>query len=39
MRASRGEIKIYEILEKNNVNFEEEYEFRELKTPSGRPLR
>lgn len=39
MRASRGEIKIEEILKKNNVNFEEEYEFPGLKAPSGRPLR
>lgn len=39
MRASRGEIKIHEILEMNGVNFKEEYEFPNLKAPSGRPLR
>ena len=39
MQASRGEIKIHEILEKNDVNFKEEYEFEGLKAPSGRALR
>lgn len=39
MRASRGEIKIHEILEANDINFKEEYEFAGLKTPSGKPLR
>lgn len=39
MRASRGEIKIAEILEKNNIVFKEEYEFPELKSPNGIPLR
>ena len=39
MRASRGEIKIAQILERNNVNFKEEYEFPGLRAPSGRPLR
>lgn len=39
MRASRGEIKIAEIFEMNDVNFKEEYEFPELKSPNGRPLR
>jgi hypothetical protein len=39
MRASRGEIKIEEILKRNDVNFKEEYEFPGLKAPSGRPLR
>lgn len=39
MKASRGEIKIHEILERNSVNFQEEYEFPGLKAPSGRPLR
>lgn len=39
MKASRGEIKIHEILEMNEVNFKEEYEFPGLKAPSGRPLR
>ena len=39
MLASRGEIKIHDILEKNEINFKEEYEFPGLKAPSGRPLR
>ena len=39
MKASRGEIKIHEILEQNGMNFKEEYEFPGLKAPSGRPLR
>nr|DAO08492.1 MAG TPA: restriction enzyme [Caudoviricetes sp.] len=39
MKASRGEIKIHEILEQNGINFKEEYEFPGLKAPSGRPLR
>lgn len=39
MRSSRGEIKIYEILKKNDINFKEEYEFAGLKAPSGKPLR
>lgn len=39
MRASRGEIKIHEILEQSDLNFQEEYEFPSLKAPSGRPLR
>ena len=39
MKASRGEIKIHEILTKNDVIFREEVEFSGLKAPSGRPLR
>lgn len=39
MRASRGEIKIEEILQKAELNFKEEYVFPELKSSSGRPLR
>ena len=39
MRASRGEIKIEEILQQNDMNFKEEYEFPGLNAPSGRPLR
>ena len=39
MRASRGEIKIEEILKQNDINFQEEYEFPGLCAPSGRPLR
>lgn len=39
MKASRGEIKIHEILTQNDVNFKEEYEFPGLKAPSGKPLR
>lgn len=39
MRASRGEIKIEEILKKYEIPFQEEYSFAELKSPNGRPLR
>lgn len=39
MKASRGEIRIHEILENNDINFQEEYEFPGLKAPSGKPLR
>lgn len=39
MRSSRGEIKIEEILVKNEVPFQEEYSFPGLTAPSGRPLR
>ena len=39
MRASRGEIKISEILQMNGLNFKEEFEFDGLNSPNGRPLR
>lgn len=39
MRASRGEIKIEEILRKNGINFQEEYSFPSLRAPSGKLLR
>lgn len=39
MLASRGEIKIHEILEEAGLNFVEEYSFAGLNSPSGRPLR
>lgn len=39
MRASRGEIKIEEILEMNGLSFVEEYSFPDLLSPSGHPLR
>lgn len=39
MLSSRGEVKIHEILERNEVNFKEEYEFPGLKSPNGKPLR
>lgn len=39
MRASRGEIKIYEILKKAGLNFKEEYIFEGLNSSNGRPLR
>lgn len=39
MRASRGEIKIEEILDKAGLNFKEEYSFPGLVSSSGRPLR
>ena len=39
MRASRGEIKIEEILQNAELNFKEEYISPDLKSSSGRPLR
>lgn len=39
MRASRGEIKIEEILTSAGLVFEEEYSFPDLVSSSGRPLR
>ena len=39
MRASRGEIKIEEILKEANLNFVEEYSFPDLISSNGRPLR
>lgn len=39
MLSSRGEIKIHEILENNEINFKEEYSFVGLNSPNGRPLR
>lgn len=39
MRASRAEIKIQEILEMNNIPFEMEYTFPDLRTSKGIPLR
>ena len=39
MKASRGEIKIHEILEEAGLNFIEEYSFPDLVSSSGRPLR
>lgn len=39
MNASRGEIKIREILEEAGLNFKMEYIFPDLKSPNGRPLR
>lgn len=39
MRASRGEIKIEEVLQAAGVVFEEEYSFPDLVSTSGRPLR
>lgn len=39
MRASRGEIKIEEILETADLNFEMEYIFPGLCSSNGRPLR
>ena len=39
MRASRGEIKIEEILQQAGLEFEEEYSFPDLVCSSGRPLR
>ena len=39
MRASRGEIKIEEILQHAGLPYEEEFIFPELVSSSGRPLR
>lgn len=39
MKASRGEIKIHEILEENDLIFQEEYIFPNLCSSNGRPLR
>ena len=39
MRASRGEIKIEEILQQAELVFKEEYIFPDFKSSSGRPLR
>ena len=39
MKASRGEIKIHEILKEAGLNFQEEYSFPDLVSNSGRPLR
>ena len=39
MLASRGEVKIHEILDKAGLNFKEEYSFVGLNSPNGRPLR
>lgn len=39
MRASRGEIKIEEILTKAELNFKMEYSFQGLSSTNGRPLR
>ena len=39
MRASRGEIKIEEILSESGLVFQEEYSFPDLVSSSGRPLR
>jgi hypothetical protein len=39
MKASRGEIKIYEILKHAELNFKEEYSIDGLTSPNGKPLR
>ena len=39
MRASRGEIKIEDILNESGLVFEEEYSFPDLLSTNGRPLR
>lgn len=39
MKASRGEIKIHEILENNDINFKTEYSIAGLNSPNGKPLR
>ena len=39
MRASRGEIKIEEILEKANLKFQMEFSYEGLNSSNGKPLR
>ena len=39
MKASRGEIKIYDILSEAGLSFVEEYSFPDLISSNGRPLR
>ena len=39
MKASRGEIKIHEILEQAGLNFKEEFSFPGLNSSNGKPLR
>lgn len=39
MKASRGEIKICDILTDAEFNFKEEYSFKDLVSSTGRPLR
>lgn len=39
MRASRGEIRIAEILLASGLNFKEEYIFPDLRSSNGKPLR
>ena len=39
MRASRGEIKIADVLNEAGLDFQEEYSFPDLVSSSGRPLR
>lgn len=39
MKASRGEIKIFDILTMAGVDFKEEYSFPDLVASSGKPLR
>ena len=39
MKASRGEIRIHELLEEAGSNYKEEYIFPDLRSPNGRPLR
>lgn len=39
MKASRGEIKIEDILTEAGLNFKMEYIFPDLRSPNGKPLR
>ena len=39
MRSSRGEIKISEVLQMNDMVFQEEYSFKGLNSQNGRALR
>ena len=39
MKASRGEIKIFQILQQSGLEFSEQYSFSDLVSNNGRPLR
>ena len=39
MKASRGELKIFQILQESGLEFTEEYSFQDLVSNNGRPLR
>lgn len=39
MDASRGEVKIHEILDLMGLNYRMEYSFPDLRSPNGKPLR
>ena len=39
MKASRGQLKIFQILQQSGLEFQEEYSFPDLVSNTGRPLR